>query len=195
MLIYGYPIGIYKLPSHKKLKEEFLPHLSNDEMFSKVPHWQSNVETTFGSDTNNLLPWDTFIKESIGLLKEYINDFLNLNRIDFNIGTYAWLNRYRTGQYQEIHNHAGNNNAISCAYMLSTPIDSGNFVFYNEGSDFWNNTPLREFTNNYPFNNRFTPNMSEGDIIFFPSTLSHYVTFNNSTDVRSTISANFKINT
>jgi ectoine hydroxylase-related dioxygenase (phytanoyl-CoA dioxygenase family) len=39
---------------------------------------------------------------------------------------------------------------------------------------------------------RYTPNLQEGDIVLFPSTLEHYVTHNNTDTIRSTISANFK---
>jgi ectoine hydroxylase-related dioxygenase (phytanoyl-CoA dioxygenase family) len=45
--------------------------------------------------------------------------------------------------------------------------------------------------NHLQYNNRITPPLDEGDIIFFPSTLEHYVTGNKTNNHRATISANF----
>ena len=78
--------------------------------------------------------------------------------------------------------------------MLKTPPNSGNFVFHNNTYDYFQQTGLPNLTSQaFKYNNRITPPCEEGDIIYFPSNLGHYVSDNKSTEVRATISANFVI--
>ena len=58
--------------------------------------------------------------------------------------------------------------------MLKTPPKSGNFVFYNDTYDYFHQTGLFNlFT--FKYNNRITSPCEEGEIIYFPSNLGHYV--------------------
>ena len=100
-----------------------------DDHFKNVDTWYSNVDTTFGNPEANKLPFQRFIKSAITGLNEYLEHF----EIDAPIryGVECWLNRYKQNYHQEVHNHAGRS-IISCAYMLKTPPDSGNFVFYRK---------------------------------------------------------------
>jgi hypothetical protein len=104
---------------------------------------------------------------------------------------YAWTNRYTKGQHQEIHSHAGDNNLISCAYMLKLPENSGEFAFYNSAASQFPVEQLKHFDAASVFGKRITPILNEGDVIFFPSSLDHYVTYHKGDEVRSSISANF----
>lgn len=190
--IFGIPILRMPLPNHESVKKIFEKYLEDDNYFSESLNWQCNVETTFQKNNNFDLPWDLFIESSTTALRDYLNIFPIDN--PFTIKVYAWLNRYSKGQYQEVHNHAGDGAAISCAYMLELPQDSADFVFYQAGNDFWHFNPIKKICNSgFPFNNRFTPELDEGDIIFFPSYIDHYVSHNKSDLRRSTISANFYI--
>ena len=78
--------------------------------------------------------------------------------------------------------------------MMKTPPDSGKFMFYNNVYDhFWQTDLPALSTSDFKYNNRITPPMEEGDIIYFPSNLNHYVSPNNTEKTRATISANFII--
>lgn len=188
--IFSTPIFITKLPNHEKVKEQFLPFLKDNKYFAKAEGWHGNLDTTFPNEPVNELPWQDFFSSAVNVAAEFIKEIGVINNVQFH-GT-AWLNRYYNGNYQEIHNHIGNNNAISCAYMLELPNESGNFVFFKEGQDFWNDS-IRQLCHDFDYSNRYTPKLEEGDIVFFPSNLSHYVTYNNSNNRRATISANFKV--
>mgnify|MGYP000365574900 CR=1 FL=1 len=188
-----FSIPVYKtlLEGHELIKKDFAEVLDSDQYFSKVPTWYSNVDTTFGNRDADSLPWQGFIKSAMQGLKEYLEVFELDLPADYRVE--CWLNRYSKGQFQEVHNHAGES-IISCAYMLKTPPDSGNFVFYKNTYDYFHQSDLPKLSSNpFKYNNRVTPPLEEGDIIYFPSSLEHYVSNNNSNDLRATISANFII--
>ena len=82
-----------------------------------------------------------------------------------------WVNKYPPHSFQEPHYHSQTVENISWNYFLHLPPNSGSFV---AGS-----TALGD-------------NM-EGYIVFFPATLMHEVTPNNSNDIRYTISGNIRV--
>lgn len=188
-----FSIPVYKtlLKNHKTIQKDFAEVLEGTDYFGKVPTWYSNVDTTYGNREADSLPWQNFIKSAIEGLAEYLEIYkTNLPR---NYQIECWLNRYKNGQHQEVHNHTGES-IISCAYMLKTPPNSGNFVFYKNTYDYLHQSALPKLTTEpFPFNNRITPPLEEGEIIYFPSSLEHYVSTNDSDQIRATISANFII--
>ena len=189
-----YPIPVYstKLSNHEVVQKDFAEVIKDDNNFGKNPGWHCDVDTTFGLPEANNLPFQNFLKGAVMAL----NDYLKHLGVDYPVkyGVECWLNRYGKNQNQELHNHAGAC-VISCAYMMNLPKDSGKFVFYRNTYDFFHNSKLPLLTSgHFIYNNRITPPLEEGDIVFFPSVLEHYVTTNNSDEVRSTISANFTIN-
>ena len=187
--LYAIPVYKTKLPEHEKVQQEFEDIINKDDYFEKVSSWYSNVDTTFGNPEATQLPFNTFIKSAIVVLNEYIKHF----KVDAPIryGVECWLNRYKENYHQEVHNHAGRS-IFSCAYMMNTPKDSGNFVFYKNTYDNLHASGLPVLSSQpFAYNNRITPPLDEGDIIFFPSTLEHYVTGSKTNTVRATISANF----
>ena len=193
MTIHLFGIPVYKtlLKAHSQVQQDFKEVLEDDSNFNKVPTWYSNVDTTYGNPEANELPFKQFIRSAIEGLNEYLQTFEIDIPLDYQIE--CWVNRYGPGQFQEIHNHAGPAH-ISCAYMLKTPANSGNFVFYNDTYDYFHQTRLPDLTSQaFKYNNRITPPCEEGDIIYFPSNLGHYVSDNKSKQVRATISANFVI--
>jgi hypothetical protein len=193
MSIHLFGIPVYKtlLRAHSIVQEDFKEVLEDDSNFAKVPTWYSNVDTTYGNNNANQLPFKQFIRSAIEGLNEYLEVFDVDVSLDYQIE--CWLNRYKPGQFQEIHNHAGPAQ-ISCAYMLKTPPNSGNFVFHNNTYDYFHQSGLPGLsTKDFKYNNRITPPCEEGDIIYFPSNLGHYVSNNQSSDIRATISANFVI--
>ena len=70
--------------------------------------------------------------------------------------------------------------------------DYGYFVLYKKGETCLHQSGLPALSKQpFRYNNRVTPPLEEGDIVFFPSNLEHYVSNNTSDQVSSTISANF----
>jgi uncharacterized protein (TIGR02466 family) len=187
--LYAIPVYKTKLPEHEKVQKDFEDIIKKDEYFENVSSWYSNVDTTFGNPEANQLPFNEFIKNAIIVLNKYITHF-NIDA-PLRYGVECWLNRYKKDCYQEVHNHAGRS-VFSCAYMMNTPKDSGNFVFYKNTYDDLHASGKPVLSSKpFQYNNRITPPLDEGDIIFFPSTLEHYVTGNKTNNHRATISANF----
>tara|TARA_B100000925_G_scaffold289721_1_gene273253 strand:+ start:2583 stop:3182 length:600 start_codon:yes stop_codon:yes gene_type:complete len=193
MLINLYAIPVYAIPlsTHQLVQDDFADIIKEDKHFEKNPNWYCNVDTTFGIPEANKLPFHNFIKGAVQGLNEYL-EHLGVNQ-SVGYGVECWLNRYNKNQHQELHNHAGDS-VVSCAYMLKLPPDSGNFVFYRNTYDFFHNSKLPSLSDMpFKYNNRVTPPLKEGYIVYFPSVLEHYVTVNETDSTRATISANFVI--
>ena len=144
-------------------------------------------------EKNGKFPWDLFFESVKVGVKQYSKHCGFVDSALENIFGFAWVNRYSRNQHQEIHAHEGNGNLISCAYILEQPKDenTGEFVFYNSAATFFPAEMLEPVGD--CFGKRFDPMLSEGDIVFFPSKLDHYVTYNKTDLRRATISANFGV--
>ena len=95
-----------------------------------------------------------------------------------------WINVNRPLSYNHPHTHNGSH--ISGVYVVKKPLDSGNFFMYDPRVQLNGivepKTTMGKRLKIY--------NMQEGDILFFPSWLSHSVDLNNSNEDRITISFN-----
>lgn len=107
--------------------------------------------------------------------------------------TTSWLNIHKQHGYCQLHNHS--NSIISGVVFINIPTNSGKFLFKR------NNTP-----NNKLFSMQVEMDTTEqstqytgmeyiidpqpNTLLLFPSTLSHMVTQNNSTDERLTLAFN-----
>ena len=100
-----------------------------------------------------------------GDLFEYIHD--------------PWLNTYKKGQYQEIHDHAEND--FSAVVFMNEGIDFGQFYFMDR-------TPVRR--SNIFQDDISYPNISKGDIFIFPGHMLHGVSPHKNDIVRKTLSFN-----
>ena len=201
-MILGSLIYKTKMPKHEEIKEAFLPLMSEPGALGSSEKWDCNCETSLHhQDLNSKLPWDLFFGNIQEALGPYLQEITLKDEYKEKLFAYAWANRYLKGQHQEVHAHGGDGNIISCAYMLDLPqdlteeqkADYGQFIFYNSSScDF---SPNHQHLFHQPdlWTQRHNPLLEDGDIVFFPSTLEHYVTWNKTDEVRSTISANFKV--
>ena len=94
------------------------------------------------------------------------------------------INVNRPLSYNHPHTHNGSH--ISGVYVVKKPLDSGNFFMYDPRVQLNGivepKTTMGKRLKIY--------NMQEGDILFFPSWLSHSVDLNNSNEDRITISFN-----
>lgn len=185
--IFSTPIYECKMPDHERLKEAFRPFSADDANFATPVGWSCNADSTFGNEPIAGMPWDKFFNSVLPLVEKYVNDIGGIG--EYSIGCQAWMNRYNYGQHQEVHAHSNGSNVISCAYMLEKPENSGDFVFYKSSNDFFQKVNLQTEI----YGNKYVPEMTEGSIVLFPSSLDHYVTYNQTQATRVTISANFAI--
>jgi hypothetical protein len=190
--IFSVPIYKTQMPNHQKVLTEFSPFFDNEEIFQKSTHWDCDCNTSHNNaESNVILPWHTFFNGVKPLFEHYLKEIgLNNTRTTT---AFAWANTYNKGQHQEVHAHSNGRNVISCAYMLHTPRDPGQFIFYKSGMDFFQRTLLDNTEGSTQFGNRYNPDLVEGEIVFFPSNLDHYVTYNRTDSLRVTISANFSL--
>ena len=196
--VFGYPILKLEMPNHKDIKDQFKPFIKNEETFGESSEWDCNCRTTmYDYEKNQKLPWDTFFTNLQPVFIQYLQTIGVTEQHSSSLRAFAWANRYTYGNHQEIHSHTGNDCLISCAYMLDLPSrDAGEFIFYNSAYVPFEQQLMDVFHSNArsTYNKRYNPLIEEGEIIFFPSTLEHYVTWNQTNSIRSSISANFTMN-
>jgi len=98
-----------------------------------------------------------------------------------------WLNLYKRGYYQEIHDHVIHD--ISCVFFVNTGIDFGKFFFMDRNSS----NLSKEYKDLISYMDHHEPTIKKGDIIFFSSRLLHGVTSHENDEIRKTLSVNFNI--
>lgn len=189
--IFGAPILKSRLPNHDQIKSAFSDYINNDSVFKVSSTWDCNCTTTFDNDKNMQLPWEIFFENVKPVLHDYIVGLNVKEEFKNELYATAWANKYKKGQHQEVHAHGSAVNFISCAYMLTLPENSGAFNFYNSSGEFFPVHMSKVFHMPTLHGKRLTPVLEEGDIIFFPSSLDHYVTHHKTDEIRASISANF----
>ncbi len=119
----------------------------------------------------------------------YLNHFMKSvyapkNDVEVYI-TQSWMNYTKTGQYH--HKHAHPNSWISGCIYINTDREKDRITFYN---DKYNRIDLP--TENFnPFNSSsWWFSVGTGDIVIFPSYLTHMVEQTTSTDTRVSIAIN-----
>ena len=98
-----------------------------------------------------------------------------------------WINLYKKGYFQEVHNHKGN--------------DISSVFFANDGENFSKFFFVDRQTNGYSliydklisYNCSEKPKIKAGDIMFFSSNLFHGVSPHKNDIIRKTLSVNFNI--
>lgn len=193
--IFGAPILKLQMPNHDLIKTKFSSFLKDKENFSDASEvWDCNCGTTHtNKEQNDKLPWDSFFENVNPLIKQYATE-IGFNTDKYELYGFAWANRYTKGHHQEIHAHEGDHNLFSCAYILELPdndADCGQFLFYNSAAKSFPADLMYMFEGTFKHSKRHNPMLQEGEIVFFPSSLEHYVTYNKTDKIRASISANF----
>tara|TARA_B100000085_G_C18485641_1_gene489127 strand:- start:13 stop:624 length:612 start_codon:yes stop_codon:yes gene_type:complete len=185
-----FPLFYYhgRVKNHKKLKKSFLSEISDEKLITPQ-NWNCTLQTSFGSIFKEDFPWNSFI-QSVGpnvleLHKQLGGDpDVSLSIID------AWVNQYNAGDSQEIHNHLVNNSTFSCCYFLKYDKDlDSKFVFRNTNLEL----EIGSLNSLYNISSTHTPEVCEGDIIIFPSSIHHFVEIQKNNSNRTTVSANFQL--
>ena len=144
--------------------------------------WKSDFNTSI--HTNIMEEWkEEFTQLLIPDLNTYIdamNPIYNEYYYNFSI---PWVNCYKEGQYQEVHRHLPYD--ISYCFYYKMPKNSGTLIFYKEKGD---SSFLKK---NY---NEHTPNIQEGDLLIFDSSLSHFTSPSKSKEEKITVAGNIRFN-
>jgi hypothetical protein len=167
---------------HEDIKKEYLKKIQSSlSKISEDNEWVCDVSTSFGDSNipiNESIFDDYFIATVIW---KYFDKLLENRPYDFKVPKQSfvhnlWYNVYTKGQYQEIHNHSGGLDYIvngkayesmfSGIYILDSD-EKNKTVFYQPGP-----LPCTSSLNGVK---KFTYDITEGNIIFFPSGLHHYV--------------------
>ena len=98
-----------------------------------------------------------------------------------------WLNYYKRGSFQEVHDHVGND--MSCVFFVNSGEEFSEFFFYDRNSTSLSK-PMKSLVN---YQNISKVEYEAGDIIFFPGHMLHGVTPHKSDIVRKTFSVNFNL--
>jgi len=103
-----------------------------------------------------------------------------------------WMNVYEKGHYQEPHHHIDGQSNLSWCYFHKLPENSGEFGFWNEMyRSYAATTPM--ITIGSDIAEWQYPEVEEGDLLVFPSFLTHQVTYHKSDERRVTVSGNITV--
>jgi len=183
---------------NKKIYKKIEDNLDK-AMLDKL-YWNCNVWTTHGSIENNRI-----FKKEIDLcaskvLQSVVDIADNLGHRFTKLKLNSWFNAYKDFQWQEYHHHLPS--ILSGIYFVSyDPFTHGKLTFKNPLGD-WRISQTAKM--NYLPNDRvdpqdqlltenFVPAIQEGDIIIFPSGLSHAVTISNKKSNKLRITFSFNV--
>ena len=181
-------IGEVSEENQNILSDALADFIEDDNNFHN--YWEKNCNnlTSFRSSKNDNVDWDTLKKCLYPNITEFLNE---MKPVVENVSMKfdgMWINKYKKGAYQEIHDHATLRCNLVMVYIYKAVGDEC-FTFYN---------PDREIDKlglDYCFdtmNQRtVSPTLKTGDVIIFPSHYHHMVKPNMMDEERITISSNF----
>ena len=98
-----------------------------------------------------------------------------------------WINYYKRGAYQEVHDH--DRQDLACVFFANSGEGFSDFTFF----DRYNATLSPDIKQLVEYHNIWGLKYEPGDIIFFPGSTLHQVTQHKSDTVRKTFACNFNI--
>lgn len=169
-----------------KIKELFVDFVTDDKNFRSAWDDCDNL-TSYKSPTNSDVDWDKFFSYIRPNIQEFF-DHMNPKVQDLSVNYLgSWVNKYRKGDHQEVHNHADLNCNLVMVYIYESQSNNC-FKFYDP--DCYEHKFRLDNCFNFLYSPKITPNLNSGDVIIFPSYYHHMVSPNRSDDERITISAN-----
>lgn len=185
----GLPVGITELSNIdlNELQEHYLPIVSdiNENDLQEGPVKTSKNRS---QKYDTLGTFDKFNQ----VLTPYVDQYVQWFRFQFphTVEIDSWYNVHAKYDHQQLHNHIITNvPAFSSVCVLKQPnSDAGQFSFPTPALS--NHLKYLELDpdNNYP--NVLEPPMHDGVLIFFPSCLNHYVTYNRTDELRIVFASN-----
>jgi uncharacterized protein (TIGR02466 family) len=189
-----FPIHLYVkyISTTEILQEKLFPLIF--EMYENNPSsfpdaWDADVFTTYGKEID--IDWKSVFEHYVPHMVEFGNQQALNGEIDV---ANAWINAYKSGQSQEIHDHLpGQFSAIH--YLKYNPKFHSPTVFINPYGrcSSPHRPPFDTTINQVPpmwVGQQFI-HVNEGDLLIFPSFLEHKVPRQTSDEMRITVSFNF----
>jgi len=167
-----------------KVKDEWL------KMCDTTPYERMKTDNGDISIDRNILNSTSLKKDIEEHIDLYVRDWLKISdNIKFYF-TSSWLVKHKPKDWSGMHYHA--NSLISGVYYLKVPENSGDIKFYKDGGK---NAILETFRLDYSAYNFINTgvvafNVKAGDLLLFPSNLSHSVTDNITNDTRYSLAFN-----
>lgn len=179
-----------KCEEHSAIKDLILPRIEKDyaenkEFYQKNSTWACDCTSSFhervGGERDgvnqSILDEQLIINSIFKVYNNMLQCLLNDRSIDekelgYFTNSYVddlWYNYYQPGENQEVHEHIPN--MFSGIYLLELSGEVNNTVWYNGGS----NVFLCDSTMTFGQKRSIESNITEGNIIIFPSALPHYV--------------------
>jgi uncharacterized protein (TIGR02466 family) len=175
--LFSVPIFKFKFDRHNELKQSFVNHLANDELYEK----NTRVNTLYFTEPNLhkqelFRPFTEFAHDSITKVFEELNFVPS-----FNI-TGMWATKHRKNGFHHRHQHY--NSFIAGVYYLDGVNAAGTTFYspYKQSSIM----PAKKVKNVSKIENFYTNKFEEGTLVIFPSWLEHS-TLNNSEEHTRTI--------
>jgi hypothetical protein len=206
--IYGDYIWISRLDNEfvEEYKEKFLSKIKSSKGVISTSSWRDcNVKSSFFDEpfVNNCSSIDFNMIFSKKVSEEMESFFIKLNEDQgelINIPVHIskiWYNEYNYNDFQETHCHSGRDSFYSFVYILKSKdinVDS-KLAFENPRSSHLKSIIIGMRMNSIDnYKEEYVPNLSEGDLVIFPSHMKHNVKFHkNKNDSRISISGNIGI--
>ena len=189
-MLFPTPVVVATIKRHEEYKNRILPSLK--QKFKDNPNlcapWSELCHTwQVPCDDNQYHIWDEQFNEVVFDFLNYLYGFNNQDKFAID----SWLNVHDQNMYQEPHEHLMS--TVSGIYYLQ--LDEGSYpaTFLNPSRNEIGlvNAPERcKELNQHTFPN--TLNIKEGNLILFPSHLTHLVRRSDSTNLRVSYSFNVR---
>jgi len=181
-----------KVHNHQYLKKLLMGEMDKVNLV-QPEEWNCTLKTSFSTSSNeNDFSWNVFydsIQPNLAEMHEELGgkDKTNIAMVE------AWINSYSKGDSQEVHTHVSGTSpyvcTFSCAYFVQYEKEDAKFMFFDPDQT----KHLGNYSKYYPTVATWLPEITEGDIIIFPSHQHHQVGIHQSNNTRITVSANFAI--
>jgi len=173
--------GQYKIKNYKELVSVIEKNLDS---FDSHCNWNSNcnVDVKYIDNYDFIIP---FIEPCI---KQFCEDIDRKLYIEF-YGR-PWISSYSYESFQEVHQHGDSD--LSCVFFMNSGIDFAKFYFLNRHGNDFSDVWIREIFSN-EMADTFFPDVTEGDLIIFPSHLLHGVGVHKSEELRKSLAFNMRI--
>lgn len=168
----------YKVKDHDIIKQKYYSEILKREFELSSNHWIADVKTSHNNDELNALFYSQHFCSSV--IWTYFDNMLvemkdTLNVPERSYLSYCWYNLYDAGSFQEPHQH--DNNYFYADDKIHSNSFCGIYFLHMEEENktvFEQQPPIPGSTTNsgYLIHTKF---LQEGDVVFFPSGLSHYV--------------------
>lgn len=192
----AWPTWFYvgQVKDHNKVVDAFMPYILKEKEYFHEPWTLASCLSSCQHDKNGEMPWNVWADAIKPNFEEFLNGMQPFTNYSIDI-IESWVNIYKKGGYQEIHDHMFPGRCFSCSYFFEKPEGEdarGELVFENMDYSRISATGLDRVFQQMK-TKLFIPEVKTGDIVFFPSWVKHFTHPNNSNQRRTTFSANFAV--